>query len=81
MRAEYLLKTGEGEEVGDLFTRRAGVTRTGGGQTDRIQAGHRLAVHLARHLSEGGTVRELGAASDEGEDGFALNEEQLAPVT
>ena len=52
----------------------AGVSRAGGRQADRVQAGHSLAVHLARHLSEGGTVRELGATSDEGEDGFALNE-------
>ena len=40
-----------------------------------------LAVHLAGHLGEGGTVSELGAPSHEGEDGFAVNEEQLPPVT
>ena len=74
MRAEYLLRTGEEGEVENMFTLRVGVSRAGGGQTDRLQAGHRLAVHLARHLSEGQTVRELGAPSDEGEDGFALNE-------
>ena len=39
-----------------------------------------LAVHLARHLGEGGTVSELWAPSDEGEDGFAVNEEHLPPV-
>ena len=70
MRAEYLLRTGEGGEVGNIFTWRG----AGGGQADRLQAGHSLAVHLARHLSEVHTVHELGAASDEGEDGFALNE-------
>ena len=39
-----------------------------------------LAVHLGRHLCEGGTVSELGAPSYEGEDGFAFNKEQLIPV-
>ena len=75
MRAEYLLRTGEEGEVENIFTWRVGVSRAGWGQTDRLQVGHSLAVHLARHLSEGGTVRELGAPSDEGEDGFALYEE------
>ena len=64
----------EEREVGNIFTWRAGASRAGGRQADRLQVGHSLAVHLARHLSEGLTVGELGAASDEGEDGFALNE-------
>ena len=48
--------------------------RAGSWKTESLQVSDGLAVHLARHLSEGHTVRELGAASDEGEDGFAVNE-------
>ena len=40
-----------------------------------------LALNLGRHLFEGGTVSELFVSFYKGEDGFAFNKEQLAPVT
>ena len=60
----------------ESFTRRAGSWKT-----DSLQVSVSLAVHLARHLGVGGTVSELGASRHEGQDGFAVNEEELPPVT
>ena len=60
----------------ESFTRRAGSWKT-----ESLQVSDGLAVHLARHLGVGGTVGELGASRHEGQDGFAVNEEELPPVT
>ena len=49
-------------------------------RTKRTNNSH-LAVHLTGHLGEGGAIGELRAPSHEGEDGFAVNKEELPPVT
>ena len=48
-------------------------------RSNRIKNSH-LAVHFGRHLFVGGTVSELIKPFYKGEDGFALNKEQLPPV-
>ena len=49
-------------------------------RTKRTNNSH-LAVNLTGHLGEGGAIGELRAPSHEGEDGFAVNKEELPPVT
>ena len=54
----------------------------GGGECDRAQVSHSLAVHLGGHLgvaAAAGAVRKLVSPPDEGEDSLPLHEEELSP--